>query len=239
MITQESWPRTEERENYRCSREIGRNFGGVHNGGSYIGGKWWTQGRVGCRGCARLRRSIFHFNLGNLRPPLLIPSPRTSCQPLVSHPFVFCRFHRDLAYLRLAILHPVLFSLVSPAFLPLAPCLPRFRLIRSLYRPLLAFFASSPDDFVIAQSQIVLACEMSCIMITDRYDDGGGSFKIASWSLVEQKWNIRGDLNCLSYSRRKLSFTCRASKLEIRKHLANSKWLGRVEFPLRDKHVDP
>lgn len=52
------------------------------------------------------------------------------------------------------------------AFPPLTPCFPRFRLIRSLHRPSLAFFCFKPRWLC----QIVLACETSCIMITDGYD---------------------------------------------------------------------
>lgn len=162
---------------------------------SYIDGKWWTQGRVGCRGCARLRRSIFHFNLGNLRP-LPIPFPRASCRLLVPYPSSFAA---SLATSRIC---------VSPSFtpscFPLFPCPSAPRLAFPSLSPhslppsplISLFFASSPDDSVIAQSQIVLACEMSCVMITD-----GDPFKIASRSLVEQKWKIRGDPNCLPYSR--------------------------------------
>lgn len=167
----------EERENYRCSREIVKNFSGVHNGELYRRKMVDTRaGRLqGLRAPPQINISFQPRQpptVAHPSSPRILPTPR-------SLPFVFCRFPRDLAYLRLAILHPVVFSLVSLPFSPLTPCHPRFRLIRSLHRPSLAFFASSPDDSVIAQSQIVLACEMSCVMITDRYD-GVDPLKIAS-----------------------------------------------------------
>lgn len=93
----------------RHSRETCRNFDSAHN--SEISVENGGQGRVGCRGCARLRRSIFHFSLGNLRPP---PIPRTSpfhhstlrLQPLPSRP-------RVVASRGLTILHSIMFSRAS------------------------------------------------------------------------------------------------------------------------------
>lgn len=99
----------EQRTIRERSRKIGQNFGGVHNGerSAENGG----QGRVGCRGCARLHRSIFHFSLGNLRPPpipqctLAIPFSTLRLPPLSSRPRV--------AASRSSYPSPRVFSLVS------------------------------------------------------------------------------------------------------------------------------
>lgn len=112
----ESWSKTEERENYRCSREIGINFGGVHNGELYRRKMVDTRaGRLqGLRAPPQINISFQPRQPPTATHPLsprILPTPR-------SLPFVFCRFPRDLAYLRLAILHPIVFSLVSPPFCP-------------------------------------------------------------------------------------------------------------------------
>lgn len=126
-----------------------RNFGGVHNGATPAenGG----QGRVGCRGCARLRRSIFHFSLGNLRPrapPTHRPSaPRVRAAtapfstlrllPLLSRP------RRSSASLAPAVLAPstprvcIMFSLVS--LLSPSPLFPP-----ALRQPSLVFLLRAP-----------------------------------------------------------------------------------------------
>lgn len=55
------------RNKYPISTRFGKEW---QNGISRVGGEQWkmvakAEGRVGCRGCARLRRSIFHFSFAN------------------------------------------------------------------------------------------------------------------------------------------------------------------------------
>lgn len=127
-------------ENDRCSRrEIGRNFGGVHNR-------------------AKLhRRKMVDTRAGRLQglraPPQINISFQPRQPPTATRPSSPSSFAASLATSRLSILHPVVFSLVSPRY-------PYVSLIRSLSRSLISLFfsllASSPDDSVIAQNRIVL-----------------------------------------------------------------------------------
>lgn len=141
---------------------------------SNIGGKWWIQGRVGCRSCARLRRSIFHFNLGNLRPPRSsLFSPRVLPTPVVLPYLPYpSSFAASLATSRICVS-----SSFTPSCFPLFPCLAAsllasphpvspfllFRLIRSLHLPSsLAFFLLLQAPMTLSSRRAKLSSHVRC-----------------------------------------------------------------------------
>lgn len=179
-------------------------------------GKWWTQGRVGCRGCARLRRSIFHFNLGNLRPPL-IPFPRASCRLLVPYPSSFAA---SLATSRIC---------VSPSFTP--SCFPLFPCLSAPHPvlPSLSPHSLPPSSlislFFLLQAPMTLSSRRVKLFSHAR--------RLALWSLMATTGSFKNSRltarrakvkyprgSELSFSLTvKLCFTCRDSKLKIKKIL--------------------
>lgn len=168
------------------------------------------------------RSSLFPAHLANPTFPTLrllpLPSrPRVSASRHSSPRRVFPCF---LAFLTL---HPVSPSL-SPHSLPPSSLISLFR-----FKPRWLCHRAEPNR---SRMRDVL-----------RYDHWslrrGGSFKNSQLIArrAKMKYPRGSKLSLLLMG--KLSFMDRASKLEIRKHLADSKWLGPVESPSRDKHVDP
>lgn len=197
-----SWDRHKFRR--RTQRRVISTENGGHKGGS-------------AAGVARASADQYFISTSATSDRHSIPFPRASCRLLVPYPSSFAA---SLATSRICVSPSFIPHRVFPRFPaspPLTPRFLRFRLIRSLRRPSLAFFFFFSLCF--KPRWLCHRAESNCSRVRDvlHYDPlmaTTGAFKNSQLIARGAKVKSAGDPNCPSCSV-KLSFTRRNSKLEI------------------------